>query len=663
MKNLIITATLFISLSSTIQSQSTAELFSLNELYFALSINTSPGSIPGTMFYNGETDVCGDIVFQYGPYYDEDMFLMRVTNGLVEIGTDCGSLEVAFDFDLQVNDTIRPFGSPTYKVISRESVILLDGLSRTELELVSQDSQQDTVRWIEGIGDVLRGPFDIMRYGDHGEELLCAGNGDMSIHLAPNFSAADCESRGCRPAQFFVDAMSDEEQFYANATTRYGDSLIWKFGDGQTDTGEDITHEYDEEGCYIITVYAVPNCNSNVDSLLLFHNYCQPVYWTSKSDSTINTAYQIDFASADNGYLLTATDLYKSSDGGNNWATVSTPLTGDEYRLSAISVLDEDKILLACIRDDMDILSTVDGGDSWASTNLGQDIKTIEAFENGHCFASSQEHPEFYYSSDFGQTWTQKNSPSQIRWVRFIDVGDGTFAALGYRGDFYTGVAIIGFTNDFGDSWDFKYLYDYRQVDFSALHFTDATNGVLVGHGFSLATTDGGNTWMRQEFPRYEYIRAATFVDDLNGWAVGDHLWVTADGGETWDVQMCVDAKNLLDISGIDAEHAYALEFGGQLFSFDATATSDCISATSQPSVQSTPLVYPNPTSNTITIEVDRATSGTVAIYSIDGVELHRSSVSSTDHTVDMNHFPKGIYILNFLETDGQLSRTKVMKL
>jgi photosystem II stability/assembly factor-like uncharacterized protein len=72
------------------------------------------------------------------------------------------------------------------------------------------------------------------------------------------------------------------------------------------------------------------------------------------------------------------------------------------------------------------------------------------------------------------------------------------------------------------------------------VHFRDAQSGWLVGQdGIFMRTVDGGATWTQSaSFPRNWYddppVRNLQFVDAQRGFAAGDHVYRTTDGGETW---------------------------------------------------------------------------------------------------------------------------------
>lgn len=68
--------------------------------------------------------------------------------------------------------------------------------------------------------------------------------------------------------------------------------------------------------------------------------------------------------------------------------------------------------------------------------------------------------------------------------------------------------------------------------------FIDENNGWAVGNsGTILHTSDGGYSWDKQ-FTSQRHLLDVCFIDLNNGWAVGDSIIVhTDDGGTTWEIQ------------------------------------------------------------------------------------------------------------------------------
>lgn len=73
------------------------------------------------------------------------------------------------------------------------------------------------------------------------------------------------------------------------------------------------------------------------------------------------------------------------------------------------------------------------------------------------------------------------------------------------------------------------------------VHFTDASNGWILGYGASiLQTRDGGQTWVLRHYePKGRALYDLQFLDAQHGIAVGGfgRVLETRDGGQTWSPQ------------------------------------------------------------------------------------------------------------------------------
>lgn len=79
----------------------------------------------------------------------------------------------------------------------------------------------------------------------------------------------------------------------------------------------------------------------------------------------------------------------------------------------------------------------------------------------------------------------------------------------------------------------------------AAVHFIDAKSGWAVGHdSMILATTDGGETWVKQFSAESEQrpLLDVLFLDTNNGFAIGAYgaFYGTTDGGKTWEPRQLV---------------------------------------------------------------------------------------------------------------------------
>ncbi len=181
------------------------------------------------------------------------------------------------------------------------------------------------------------------------------------------------------------------------------------------------------------------------------------------------------------------------------------------------------------------------------------DVSAVQGF---HLVSSDEGwlllNQQLYWTTTGGQTWkviTPPNLwPSIIRSVFFLDARRGWIVLTHPTAEY-----AIARTVDGGDTWQTRplALFSSGEIDALAaavyLHWLDAQTGWLVvrratSSNFSIGalfkTTDGGDSWERLTIPIGEPVYFAT---DALGWtaggAAGNQLFVTRDGGRTWNPQ------------------------------------------------------------------------------------------------------------------------------
>jgi len=70
--------------------------------------------------------------------------------------------------------------------------------------------------------------------------------------------------------------------------------------------------------------------------------------------------------------------------------------------------------------------------------------------------------------------------------------------------------------------------------------------------------------------------------------------------------------------------------------------------------------VYPNPATSSVKIECENLNE--ISIFSADGKEMKKISVSGNETDIDISHFVNGVYVLRFVFENGQVSEKKIVK-
>ncbi len=138
---------------------------------------------------------------------------------------------------------------------------------------------------------------------------------------------------------------------------------------------------------------------------------------------------------------------------------------------------------------------------------------------------------------------------------------------------------VIVATTDGGESWERQ--DSGTSTELTGVSFVDRNRGWAVGfNGTILSTRDGGQTWSHQYSPGGDYL-AVSFVDRTHGWAVGNCgvISATTDGGATWSSQvpppapMTCNNATLTDVEFVDRNHGWAVGGDVILSTSDGGAT------------------------------------------------------------------------------------------
>ncbi len=340
--------------------------------------------------------------------------------------------------------------------------------------------------------------------------------------------------------------------------------------------------------------------------------------------------WDVHFVNADTGYVVGETDpgsnpcglgiIIKTTDGGATWLTLASGLASP---VRDLFVLDKDTVFVCGGAEQTSgrIARSYDGGVTW--TPIG--LTYYDAMLGGLYFLNSQHGYCGVYESVFGTY-----NPGLATWLSTID-GGTTFATNVIP----SSISYWNFASDFPDP-SHGYI----------------TRSTYVGSDsvYLRKTTDGGTIWNEKAIPSFVgSIYGLDFVTASVGYIVGASgvIRTTVDGGSSWSTQTSPSAEDLRSVYFVNSDLGFAAGANGVILKF-TKPTSVAEANASKASVR----VYPNPSSDLITIQLNSKNSVTsFNITDMMGRVAIQGQINSETTDVNILKLADGIYTLNL---DGQ---------
>lgn len=189
------------------------------------------------------------------------------------------------------------------------------------------------------------------------------------------------------------------------------------------------------------------------------------------------------------------------------------------------------------------MLRTLDGGRHWAKAGIGGLGVHLKPTGVGSRVAA--------FTLDFFATTSGITAPNMaIRCNWSIDANTHIVGGGAVNGGIYR-------TTNAGGSW--THVLDVGNITISDLWFVDDLQGYAVGeYGDNYRTIDGGITWT--PLPPTSGSQTVFFLNDQLGWT---RNFRTIDGGDTW-IPMGGTPQQTMSIFFTDADTGYAVSYTGQ---------------------------------------------------------------------------------------------------
>ncbi len=216
---------------------------------------------------------------------------------------------------------------------------------------------------------------------------------------------------------------------------------------------------------------------------------------------------------------------------------------------------------------------TSDGGSNWTPAQLAQEVDSVRSV--GATIVWATGHPDrglfglAFRSVDGGRTWTsrQVGNCADQRWQGFrIRPVDGTVAWAEDCDRIYK-------TVNGGSAWTvagYRLARGLAPVDSAVVwalpHSLAPDRNVTVPQDKVLVTVDGGASWTTRPLPLTQPAAVAP-IDARTAWVVGSgFILKTTDGGQNWIEQYRSGVARFTDAHAVDADTVWVEADGGLVF-------------------------------------------------------------------------------------------------
>ena len=349
--------------------------------------------------------------------------------------------------------------------------------------------------------------------------------------------------------------------------------------------------------------------------------------------------------------------ILRSFDDGAHWDSLQPPPSG--FLFETIATKNKDTVFIGGFGSISIWLWTTNGGHDWsyfAADANTTGINDMQFLDGQHAFASGYDTTQFYsgncyYTNDGGATWNQQTVDTGTCLDTLgLDYIQMTSISTGYAVSNFALNKYLLKTTDTGKHWDII----YEQPGIGGIWFWDENNGVMVASGGKVyKTSNGGLNWTLKPTPTSQPLFSVAFMDANTGYAAGGNgaIIKTTNGGETWTLETSVTTQPLFRVRCFGG-HAYATGDGGTVLRSSPPTTS--MADVTAPQA----MVYPNPSSGTLTVALaDAVSQATISLTDLTGRTVCLAMTTAQKTTIDVSGIPAGNYMLKIVSGNRAESR------
>ena len=307
-----------------------------------------------------------------------------------------------------------------------------------------------------------------------------------------------------------------------------------------------------------------------------------PGVWSAQNSGTTQTLLDVAFVDTKNGWAVGSNGtVLHTSDGGLAWEAQDS---GTRLKLNSVTFASATQGW--AVGELGFIIHTSDGGRSWAvqgdDVALQRNLVGVAFVDDRNGWAFTERGSTILSTRDGGQNWSRDflSNTTVRRAGSFLDGQRGWIA-------FSTGGVFR--TVDGGETWELGPGANGVSVGQASIYFVDENNGWIAGwrgrksglgsglqfsrfmsDGMVARTTDGGLSWTRHDARTGRFLWDVTFLNELQGWAVGSFgsVLYSDDSGVTWEPQASGTKEILRKVVFPDPQNGWAVGDNGTILNF-----------------------------------------------------------------------------------------------
>jgi photosystem II stability/assembly factor-like uncharacterized protein len=382
--------------------------------------------------------------------------------------------------------------------------------------------------------------------------------------------------------------------------------------------------------------------------------------WTAVSSRSTRFLSSVYFPDVNTGYAVGEMGtILKTSDAGLTWTALSSGTTNNLY-----SVHFTDSNTGYAAGDLGTIIKTSNAGLTWSVISSGTtEILTSVYFPNATTGFAVGHSATIIKTIDGGTTWTNVTPygvEGNLASVYFTDAKRGY--AVGGRTILIPNGAIVLtlllLTEDGGTTWGDASM---GTGPLTSVYCTDTNACYAVGGSlpdrppYSEVVKRDANGDMITQISRSGYgLNSVYFANANTGYAVGFYgtIMKTSNGGTDWTIQNSGTSNHLSSVFFTDANTGYAVGDLGTILK--TTNGGNALGVNNKHSAENTLKIYPNPSSDNLTIETTvNQSQSELSIMNINGQKVLTRQIIEPVTQINVSTLKGGLYEAQMIGEKG----------